>query len=119
MHNSSLTLWHLTLPLLVVLVLGEPSEPSAAVAPHGLVVVGGNVLDLGADRDAPEVGLAAVTGHQVAALVDGHRQLLHPEPRAEGALPVAVQAASRTVCPAKSSACSHRAARSAPLDQRS
>ena len=43
-HNSSLALRHLTLPLLVVLVVGEPSEPSAAVAPHGVAVVGGNVL---------------------------------------------------------------------------
>ena len=59
-----------------------------------------------ADRDTPEVGLAAVTGHQVAPVVDGHRQLLHSELGAEGALPVAVQ----TVCPARSSACTHREA---------
>ena len=46
-----------------------------------------------AGRGTPEVGLADVTGHQVAPVVDSHRLRLHPEPRAEGALLVAVQAA--------------------------
>ena len=52
-----------------------------------------------ADRDTPEVGLAAVTGHQVASVIAGHWQLLHPELGAEGALPVAVQAATRDCVP--------------------
>ena len=51
-----------------------------------------------ADRDTPEVSLADVTGHQVTPVVDGHRLLLHPEPRAEGALPVAVQAGFSVPC---------------------
>ena len=44
------------------------------------------------DRDTPVVHLAGWAAHEVASVVVGHRQLLHPEPRAEGALPVAVQA---------------------------
>ena len=127
-HNSSLTLWHLTLPLLVVLVVGEPPEPPAAVAPHGVVVDLActmscrysmtNSFGLEATRDTPEVHLAGRTAHEVAPFVDGHRQLLHPEPRAEGALPVAVLAqCHRSKATAQSSACNHREAQSVPHDQ--
>ena len=47
---------------------------------------------LEAGSNTPVVHLAGRAAHEVAPVVDAHRQLLHPELGAEGALPVAVQA---------------------------